>query len=62
MYRPVGANQKDVSTRLMKPTRPEIRVKQVLRLVRNWNSTWDYGGEVTVSIVLPFRNQPFSSN
>ncbi|VDN04656.1 unnamed protein product [Thelazia callipaeda] len=48
MYRPVGAYEKDVSTRLMKPTCPEIRIKQVLNLVENWNPAWEYDGDITV--------------
>uniref|UniRef100_A0A1I8EAS8 Uncharacterized protein n=1 Tax=Wuchereria bancrofti TaxID=6293 RepID=A0A1I8EAS8_WUCBA len=52
MYRPLGARQKDISTRLMKPTCPDIRIKHVLHLVKNWNSAWEFNGDITVSIAL----------
>ncbi|KAK6111459.1 hypothetical protein QQG55_43730 [Brugia pahangi] len=48
MYRPLGARQKDISTRLMKPTCPDIRIKDVLHLVKNWNSAWEFNGDITV--------------
>ncbi|EFO16554.2 hypothetical protein LOAG_11951, partial [Loa loa] len=48
MYRPLGAHQKDISTRLMKPTCPDIRIKDVLHLVKNWNPAWEFDGDITV--------------
>ncbi|KAM3725233.1 putative polyketide synthase [Dirofilaria immitis] len=48
MYRPLGAHQKDVSTRLMKPTCPDIKIKNVLHLVKNWNPAWEFDGDITV--------------
>ncbi|VDK89539.1 unnamed protein product [Litomosoides sigmodontis] len=48
MYRPLGARQKDISTRLIKPTRPDIRIGDVLHLVRNWRSSWDLEGNIAV--------------
>lgn len=52
MYRPLGARQKDISTRLMKPTCPDIRIKDVLHLVKNWDPAWEFDGDITVSIAL----------
>uniref|UniRef100_A0A915PQ27 Uncharacterized protein n=1 Tax=Setaria digitata TaxID=48799 RepID=A0A915PQ27_9BILA len=48
MYRPLGAHQKDVSTRLMKPTLPDIKIKDVLHLVKNWDPAWEFDAHITV--------------
>uniref|UniRef100_A0A0N5AJT5 DUF1794 domain-containing protein n=1 Tax=Syphacia muris TaxID=451379 RepID=A0A0N5AJT5_9BILA len=48
MYHPAGARQKDVSTRLIKPTLPDINVDNVLGLVANWNLEWEVDGEISI--------------
>lgn len=48
MYRPAGARQRDISTRLMKPTHAEIRVRDVLDLVKCWDPAWEFDGEINV--------------
>ncbi|KAK0400117.1 hypothetical protein QR680_003364 [Steinernema hermaphroditum] len=48
MYHPAGARQKDVSTRLIRPTLPEVDVSNVLAFVNNWDSKWEYDGSINV--------------
>ncbi|VDD89928.1 unnamed protein product [Enterobius vermicularis] len=48
MYHPAGARQKDVSTRLIKPTLPDINTNIVLDLVTNWNSAWEVDGGISI--------------
>uniref|UniRef100_A0AC34RI96 Uncharacterized protein n=1 Tax=Panagrolaimus sp. JU765 TaxID=591449 RepID=A0AC34RI96_9BILA len=40
--------KKDASTRLIKPTLPEIHVDQVVDLVENWQAEWEYNGEIQI--------------
>uniref|UniRef100_A0A914ZAF8 Uncharacterized protein n=1 Tax=Panagrolaimus superbus TaxID=310955 RepID=A0A914ZAF8_9BILA len=40
--------KKDASTRLIKPTLPELFVDEVLYLVENWESDWEYNGEIEI--------------
>lgn len=40
--------KKDASTRLIKPTLPELFVDEVLYLAENWESDWEYNGEIEV--------------
>ncbi|TMS38689.1 hypothetical protein L596_005356 [Steinernema carpocapsae] len=48
MYHPAGARQKDVSTRLIRPTLPDLDLKQVLNFASNWDSKWEYDGSICV--------------
>uniref|UniRef100_A0A0M3IHS2 HECT domain-containing protein n=1 Tax=Ascaris lumbricoides TaxID=6252 RepID=A0A0M3IHS2_ASCLU len=48
MYHPVGARQKDVSTRLIKPTLPNINITDVLSLANNWNPSWETDAGIAI--------------
>ena len=41
--------KKDASTRLIKPTLPEIYVDNVVDLVENWQQEWEYNGDIQVT-------------
>ncbi|KAE9553769.1 hypothetical protein FO519_002990 [Halicephalobus sp. NKZ332] len=40
--------KKDASTRLIKPTLPEIFVDNVVDFVENWQPEWEYNGEIQI--------------
>uniref|UniRef100_A0A1I8APP9 Rad60-SLD_2 domain-containing protein n=1 Tax=Steinernema glaseri TaxID=37863 RepID=A0A1I8APP9_9BILA len=48
MYHPAGARQRDVSTRLIRPTLPSVDVSAVLELANNWDNKWEYDGSISV--------------
>ncbi|KHN82181.1 hypothetical protein Tcan_14444 [Toxocara canis] len=48
MYHPVGAQEKDVSTRLIKPTLPSINIDNVLYLAHNWNPSWEVDASIAI--------------
>ncbi|VDN57823.1 unnamed protein product [Dracunculus medinensis] len=48
MYHPVGARERDVSTRLIKPTLPNMDINEILNLVNNWNSVWEIDAGILI--------------
>uniref|UniRef100_A0A7E4V9J8 BTB domain-containing protein n=1 Tax=Panagrellus redivivus TaxID=6233 RepID=A0A7E4V9J8_PANRE len=42
------SRRKDASTRLIKPTLPEIYVDEVLQLVDHWDPDWECNGDVQI--------------
>uniref|UniRef100_A0A914WZ43 Uncharacterized protein n=1 Tax=Plectus sambesii TaxID=2011161 RepID=A0A914WZ43_9BILA len=48
LYHPVGARQKDVSTRLIKPTLPDIHLDVVLQYVHHWDPTFELDGSIAI--------------
>lgn len=48
LYHPVGARQKDVSTRLIKPTLPDIHLDVVLDYVRHWDPAYELDGSIAI--------------
>lgn len=59
MYHPVGARERDVSTRLIKPTLPNMDINEILNLVNNWNSVWEIDAGILVSffVLYDIRNK-----
>lgn len=59
--------EREVSTRLIRPTLSELNVKQVLEMVQNFDPEWEMNGKITVScfgnywIVKKFSNGHFPS-
>lgn len=48
LYHPVGAREKDVSTRLIKPTIPDIYIVDVLTFVNSWHPSYEFDGQICI--------------